>query len=165
MLSSSKSWHGMPMKLDEIDRRILRALQEDGRLQNVELARKVGLSPSPCLRRVKLLEEAGIIDRYVAVLDPVRVGVGMSLFARVWLTAQDAETIDHFMAAMKRLPQVMECYIMLGESDALLRVAVADLAEYRQFQATHLTRANGIQNVKTDVPSQIVKQTYALPIG
>ena len=104
------------MKLDEIDRRILRALQEDGRLQNVELARKVGLSPSPCLRRVKLLEEAGIIDRYVAVLDPVRIGVGMSLFARVWLTAQDAETIDHFMAAMKRLPQVMECYIMLGES-------------------------------------------------
>ncbi|MDQ0330450.1 AsnC family transcriptional regulator [Mesorhizobium hungaricum] len=153
------------MKLDEIDRRILRALQEDGRLQNVELARKVGLSPSPCLRRVKLLEEAGIIDRYVAVLDPVRIGVGMSLFARVWLTAQDAETIDHFMAAMKRLPQVMECYIMLGESDALLRVAVADLTEYRQFQATHLTRANGIQNVKTDVPSQIVKQTYALPIG
>lgn len=153
------------MKLDEIDRSILRALQEDGRLQNVELARKVGLSPSPCLRRVKLLEEAGIIDRYVAVLDPVRIGVGMSLFARVWLMAQDAETIDHFMAAMKRLPQVMECYIMLGESDALLRVAVADLAEYRQFQATHLTRANGIQNVKTDVPSQIVKQTYALPIG
>lgn len=152
------------MKLDEIDRRILRALQEDGRLQNVELAGKVGLSPSPCLRRVRLLEEAGIIDRYVAVLDPVRIGVGMSLFARVWLTAQDAETIDHFMAAMKRLPQVMECYIMLGESDALLRVAVADLAEYRQFQATHLTRANGIQNVKTDVPSQIVKQTYALPI-
>ena len=154
----------MPIKLDDIDRRILRALQRDGRLQNVELAKEVGLSPSPCLRRVKLLEEAGAIDRYVAVLNASKVGLGLSMFARVWLIAQDAETIDHFMAAMKRLPQVVECYIMLGESDALLRVVVADLEDYRRFQAAHLTRRNGIQNVKTDVPSEIVKQTYALPL-
>ncbi|MGV1833279.1 Lrp/AsnC family transcriptional regulator [Rhizobium rhizogenes] len=154
----------MPMRLDDIDKRILRALQRDGRLQNIELAKEVGLSPSPCLRRVKLLEEAGIIDRYVAVVDPVKAGLPLSMFARVWLTAQDAETIDHFMAAMKKLPQVMECYIMLGESDALLRVIVSDLDDYRQFQSTHLTKVNGIQNVKTDVPSQIVKQTYALPL-
>ncbi|WP_348649686.1 Lrp/AsnC family transcriptional regulator [Rhizobium sp. BK602] len=154
----------MPMRLDDIDKRILRALQRDGRLQNIELAKEVGLSPSPCLRRVKLLEEAGIIDRYVAVVNPVKAGLPLSMFARVWLTAQDAETIDHFMAAMKKLPQVMECYIMLGESDALLRVVVSDLDDYRQFQSTHLTKINGIQNVKTDVPSQIVKQTYALPL-
>jgi DNA-binding Lrp family transcriptional regulator len=154
----------MPIKLDDIDRRILRALQRDGRLQNVELAKEVGLSPSPCLRRVKLLEEAGIIDRYVAVLNAAKIGLSLSMFARVWLTAQDAETIDHFMDAMKQLPQVMECYIMLGESDALLRVVVADLDDYRRFQAAHLTRKNGIQNVKTDVPSQIVKQTYTLPL-
>ncbi|GAJ96009.1 Lrp/AsnC family transcriptional regulator [Agrobacterium rhizogenes] len=152
------------MRLDDIDKRILRALQRDGRLQNIELAKEVGLSPSPCLRRVKLLEEAGIIDRYVAVVDPVKAGLPLSMFARVWLTAQDAETIGHFMAAMKRLPQVMECYIMLGESDALLRVVVSDLDDYRQFQSIHLTKVNGIQNVKTDVPSQIVKQTYALPL-
>jgi Lrp/AsnC family leucine-responsive transcriptional regulator len=152
------------MRLDELDKRILRALQRDGRLQNVELAKEVGLSPSPCLRRVRLLEEAGIIDRYVAVLKPEKVGLPLSMFARVWLTAQDAETIDHFMEAMKKLPQVMECYIMLGESDALLRVAVADLDDYRHFQSTHLTKVNGIQNVKTDIPSQIVKQTYALPL-
>ncbi|MBB3608021.1 DNA-binding Lrp family transcriptional regulator [Rhizobium sp. BK602] len=152
------------MRLDDIDKRILRALQRDGRLQNIELAKEVGLSPSPCLRRVKLLEEAGIIDRYVAVVNPVKAGLPLSMFARVWLTAQDAETIDHFMAAMKKLPQVMECYIMLGESDALLRVVVSDLDDYRQFQSTHLTKINGIQNVKTDVPSQIVKQTYALPL-
>ena len=152
------------MRPDELDKRILRALQRDGRLQNVELAREVGLSPSPCLRRVKLLEEAGIIDRYVAVLKPEKVGLPLSMFARVWLTAQDAETIDHFMEAMKKLPQVLECYIMLGESDALLRVAVADLDDYRHFQSTHLTKVNGIQNVKTDIPSQIVKQTYALPL-
>ena len=152
------------MRLDELDKRILRALQRDGRLQNVELAREVGLSPSPCLRRVKLLEDAGIIDRYVAVLKPEKVGLPLSMFARVWLTAQDAETIDRFMEAMKKLPQVLECYIMLGESDALLRVAVADLDDYRHFQSTHLTKVNGIQNVKTDIPSQIVKQTYALPL-
>lgn len=152
------------MRLDEIDKRILRALQRDGRIQNIELAKEVGLSPSPCLRRVKLLEDAGMIDRYVAVLNPAKVGLPLSMFARVWLTAQDAETIDRFIAAMKKLPEVMECYIMLGESDALLRVAVSDLDDYRQFQSTHLTKINGIQNVKTDVPSQIVKQTYALPL-
>lgn len=152
------------MILDEIDKRILRALQKDGRMQNVELARQAGLSPSPCLRRVRLLEEAGVIDRYVAVLNPAKVNLSLSLFVRVWLTAQDAETIDHFMDAMRRLPQVVECYIMLGESDALLRVVVADLDDYRRFQASHLTRVNGIQNVKTDVPSQIVKQTHALPL-
>ncbi|SDP02690.1 MULTISPECIES: Lrp/AsnC family transcriptional regulator [unclassified Phyllobacterium] len=152
------------MQLDDIDRRILRALQRDGRIQNTELAKEVGLSPSPCLRRVKLLEEAGVIDRYVAVLNAVKVNLGLSMFARVWLTAQDAETIDHFIEAMKQLPQVVECYIMLGESDALLRVVVADLDDYRRFQSAHLTRKNGIQNVKTDVPSQTVKQTYALPL-
>ena len=152
------------MQLDDIDRRILRELQQDGRLQNVELARRVGLSPSPCLRRVKLLEEAGIIDRYVAVVDQAKVGLQLSMFARISLTAQDAETIDHFIAAMKRLPEVVECYIMLGESDALLRVVVSDLEDYRRFQSTHLTRRSGIQTVKTDVPSETVKQSFALPL-
>ncbi len=152
------------MQLDHIDRRILRELQQDGRLQNVELARRVGLSPSPCLRRVKLLEEAGVIDRYVAVVDQAKVGLKLSMFARISLTAQDAETIDHFIAAMKRLPEVVECYIMLGESDALLRVVVSDLEDYRRFQSTHLTRRNGIQTVKTDVPSETVKQSFTLPL-
>ena len=152
------------MKLDEIDKRILRELQHDGRVPNNELAKRVGLSPSPCLRRVKLLEEAGIIGRYVAVVDQAKVGLKLSMFARVWLTAQDAEAIDLFIAAMRRLPEVVECYTMLGESDALLRVVVADLDDYRRFQSANLTRRNGIQNVKTDVPSEIVKQTFALPI-
>jgi len=152
------------MQLDEIDRRILRELQQDGRLQNVELARRVGLSPSPCLRRVKLLEEAGVIDRYVAVVDQAKMGLQLSMFARISLTAQDAETIDHFIAAMKRLPEVVECYIMLGESDALLRVVVSDFEDYRRFQSTHLTRRNGIQTVKTDVPSETIKQSFALPL-
>ncbi|MCF1450652.1 MULTISPECIES: Lrp/AsnC family transcriptional regulator [Rhizobium/Agrobacterium group] len=154
----------MPIRLDDIDRRILKALQRNGRIQNVELAKEVGLSPSPCLRRVKLLEEAGIISRYVAVLDQMKIGLTLSMFARVWLTSQDAETIDLFIAAMSKLPEVVECYIMLGESDALLRVVVSDLDGYRRFQSTHLTRKNGIQNVKTDVPSEVVKQTFALPV-
>ena len=152
------------MMLDEIDRRIIRELQSDGRLQNNALARRVGLSPSPCLRRVKILEEAGVISRYVAIVDQTKVGLALSLFVRVWLVAQDAETIYIFIAAMRRLPEVVECYIMLGESDALLRVVVADLGDYRLFQASHLTRRNGIQNVKTDVPSEIVKQTFSLPV-
>jgi DNA-binding Lrp family transcriptional regulator len=151
-------------KLDAIDRRILKALQRDGRMQNLDLAKEVGLSPSPCLRRVKLLEEAGIIRRYVAVLDQAKVGLPLSLFSRVWLTAQDAETIEVFIAAMRRLPEVVDCYIMLGESDALLRVVVADLEDYRRFQSTHLTRKNGIQSVKTDLPSEVVKQSFAIPL-
>jgi DNA-binding Lrp family transcriptional regulator len=113
---------------------------------------------------VRLLEEAGIISRYVAVVDQAKVGLRLSMFARVSLTSQDAETIDRFIAAIRQLPEVVECYIMLGESDALLRVVVADLEDYRRFQATHLTRKNGIQNVKTDVPSETVKQTFALPL-
>lgn len=152
------------VQLDNIDKRILRELQGDGRIPNNELARRVGLSPSPCLRRVKLLEEAGVVRRYVAVVDQAKVGLRLSMFARVWLVAQDAETIDRFTAAMKGLPAVMECYIMLGESDALLRVVVSDLDDYRRFQSAHLTRKNGIQNVKTDVPSEIVEQSFSLPI-
>lgn len=152
------------MKLDDIDRRILRALQRDGRMQNAALAEAVGLSPSPCLRRVRLLEEAGVIVRYVAVVDAAKVGLGLTLFARICLTAQDAETIDRFIEAMRDLPQVVECHVVLGESDALLRVVAADLDDYRRFQSTHLTRKNGVQSVKTDLPSQLVKQTLALPI-
>lgn len=154
----------MPMEMDDIDRRILRELQKDGRVQNNELARRVGLSPSPCLRRVKLLEEAGVISRYVAVVDQAKVGLGLSMFVKVWLLAQDTQTIEVFIKAMQRLPEVVECYIMLGESDALMKVVVSDIEDYRRFQRANLTRQNGIQNVKTDVPSEVVKQAFALPV-
>jgi DNA-binding Lrp family transcriptional regulator len=154
----------MPIFLDEIDKRILRALQRDGRMPNNELARLVGLSPSPCLRRVRLLEDAGVIDRYVAVLDPAKVGKGQTFFTRIWLSAQDEDTIDHFMAEVRKLPEVLECYIMLGDCDALVRVVAADIGDYRRFQSEHLSRIRGVQNVKTDVPSQTVKQTSELPL-
>jgi len=134
----------MPLAIDSIDRSILRALQHDGRLQNLQLAEAIGLSPSPCLRRVRRLEASGIVERYVALIDASQVGWGMTMFARVSLVAQDAETVARFSEAMRRLPQVMECYIMAGECDALLRVVAADIAGYRIFQSLHLTRANGI---------------------
>lgn len=154
----------MPIALDAIDRRILELIQADGRMQNVELARRVGLSPSPCLRRVKLLEEAGIIRGYVGVVDAAKVGVGLTLFVRVWLTGQDAASINNFVAAVNGFPEVVECYLMAGECDALLRVLAEDLNDYYRFQADHLSQIKEVQNVKTDVPMQTVKSTHAVPI-
>ncbi|MBJ6133162.1 Lrp/AsnC family transcriptional regulator [Ochrobactrum sp. Q0168] len=152
------------MKLDEIDKRILRVLQRDGRIANNDLAREVGLSPSPCLRRVKLLEEAGGIDRYVAVLNPAKIGKGLTFFTRIRLDRQDEETLQEFARAVLKLPQVLECYFMLGDYDAMIRVVAADIEEYRRFQSEYLSRIKGVQNLKTDVPSQTVKQTSAMPL-
>lgn len=152
------------MKLDEIDKRILRALQRDGRMANNDLANEVGLSPSPCLRRVKLLEEAGVIDRYVAVLNPASIGKGLTFFTRIWLKQQDEDAIEHFATEVAKLPQVMECYLMLGDCDALVRVVAAGIDDYRRFQSEHLSRIKGVQNVKTDVPSQTIKYTSELPL-
>ncbi|MTV37028.1 Lrp/AsnC family transcriptional regulator [Duganella radicis] len=149
----------MELKLDKIDHKILNELQRDGRLPNVDLAKRVGLSPSPCLRRVRLLEEAGIIDRYVALLDPAKVGAGMTVFARVWLVGQDEKTVNTFISAVKDMPQVTECYLMAGDCDFLLRVAVADLDAYRQFQVLYLTRLKVVQSVKSEIPMQKIKHT------
>ncbi len=151
-------------KLDRIDKNIIRALQNNGRMQNNDLAREIGLSPSSCLRRVKLLEEAGVIQSYTTVVDPQKIGLQLILFSRIWLTGQDAETLDTFIEAMKELPQVMECYIILGECDAMLKVVVPDLESYRKFQSAHLTKKNSITSVKTDLPSQIIKQSFQLPL-
>lgn len=104
------------IKLDRIDKNIIRALQNNGRIQNNDLAREIGLSPSSCLRRVKILEEAGVIQNYTTVVDPHKIGFQLILFSRIWLVGQDAETIDTFIEAMKELPQVMECYIILGNA-------------------------------------------------
>lgn len=152
------------VKLDRIDKSIIYELQRNGRIQNNDLAKEIGLSPSSCLRRVKLLEEAGVIERYTTIVDQHKIGFKLILFSRIWLVGQDAETIDTFIEAMKELPQVMECYIILGECDAMLKVIVPDLESYRKFQSTHLTKKNGITSVKTDLPSQIIKQSTQLPL-
>jgi len=154
----------MPIKLDAIDRRILRALQRDGRLQNQELAKQVGLSPSPCLRRVRLLEEAGVIERYVALVDPAKVALGLTLFVRVWLKRQDQDTTDEFVEAVRQLPEVVECHVMAGDCDLLLQVVAADLEAYRRFQIKHLTSLSVVQNVKTEVPMEKIKLTTELPV-
>jgi len=152
------------MQLDRIDRRILTALQRNGRLTNVELAKEVGLSPSPCLRRVRQLEEAGIIENYVALLNAGRIGLGMTVFVRVWLTGQDEDTVNHFIESVQQLPQVVECHLMAGDCDFLLRVVSADLEAYRRFQAERLARIKGVRSVKTDIPMQKVKLSWELPL-
>lgn len=152
------------MSIDRIDRQILNALQEDGKLQNIELAKRVGLSPSPCLRRVRLLEEAGIIQGYVAQLDAAKVGAGLTVFARVWLKGQDEETVNDFITEVKDMPQVMECHLMAGDCDFLLRIAVADLDAYRQFQIHHLNRIKVVQSVKTEIPMQNIKLTSKITL-
>lgn len=157
--------NSISVKLDRTDKSILSALQKNGRIQNNDLAREIGLSTSSCLRRVKILEDTGVIQNYTTVVDPQKIGLQLILFSRIWLVGQDAETIDTFIEAMKELPQVMECYIILGECDAMLKVVVADLESYRKFQSAHLTKKNGITSVKTDLPSQIIKQSFQLPLN
>jgi Lrp/AsnC family transcriptional regulator, leucine-responsive regulatory protein len=155
----------MPATFDAIDRRILRALQRDGRIQNIELAKEVGLSPSPCLRRVRLLEASGVIERYVAVLDGAKIGAGLTVFARVWFKTQDAEITRQFAEAVRKLPEVIECYLTTGECDAILRIVTADLNSYWRFQADHLTRIPSVLNVKTDVPMETIKRSFELPVS
>ncbi|MHA3054878.1 Lrp/AsnC family transcriptional regulator [Acinetobacter sp. ANC 4633] len=150
--------------MDQIDRRILQALQHDGKLQNNELAQWVGLSASPCLRRVKQLEDEGVIEKYVALVDPAKVNLGLTVFARIWLKEQDAKTVNQFVEAITDLPEVVECQLMAGDCDFFLRIVVSDLEAYRQFQIQRLNKITGIQNVKTEIPLQKIKQTTELPL-
>ncbi|SDB84678.1 Lrp/AsnC family transcriptional regulator [Acinetobacter boissieri] len=150
--------------MDQIDRRILRELQQQGRLANNELAQKVGLSASPCLRRVKQLEDQGIIQNYVALLDPIKVNLGLTVFARIWLKEQSAQTVNQFVDAVKNLPEVLECQLMSGDCDFFMRIVTADLEAYRKFQIQHLNKIAAIQNIKTEIPLQNIKQSTALPI-
>ena len=152
------------MSLDRTDRRILSALQKNGRLTNVELAEQVGLSPSPCLRRVRRLEDEGYIDRYVALLNPKKLGFSTTVFVRVWLAAQDDDTVNNFITSVQKLGQVLECHFMAGDCDFLLRVVAADLDGYRRFQSEHLGRIAGIRKLQTEIPLERIKQSCELPL-
>ena len=154
----------MPADLDAIDRKILAVLQQDGRKSIAELAEQVGLSPSPCLRRVRMLEEAGIIARYVAVLDQQSVGLPVSVFVSIKLESQREEALDRFAKAIARWPEVLECYLMTGPRDYLLRVVVADLAAYETFLKTKLTRLSGIGSIESSFALEQVKYTNKLPV-
>ncbi|KVH51211.1 Lrp/AsnC family transcriptional regulator [Burkholderia diffusa] len=154
----------MPIKLDAIDRRILRALQRNSNQTNAELARQAGLSPTPCLRRVHLLEEQGVIDAYVALLNPAAVELRFTAFVRVTLERQDKTTVERFAREMEQAPEVLECHLMAGSYDYLLRVIAKDLDDYQRFQMETLTQIEGVRNVETEIPLKRIKQTVRLPI-
>ena len=150
--------------LDDIDRRILRLLQQNARLSNAELAQKVGLSVSPTWRRVRALEEAGVITGYQALVDPAAVGLPVNVFVHVSLEKQVEAALEAFEAAIRRHPEVMECYLMTGDADYLLRVVVPDLSEYERFVMDHLTRIRGIASIKSSFALRPVKHGTELPL-
>ncbi|AOI61311.1 AsnC family transcriptional regulator [Burkholderia diffusa] len=152
------------MKLDAIDRRILRALQRNSNQTNAQVAEEAGLSPTPCLRRVRLLEEQGVIDAYVALLNPAAVELRFTAFVRVTLERQDKTTVERFAREMEQAPQVLECHLMAGSYDYLLRVIAKDLDDYQRFQMETLTQIEGVRNVETEIPLKRIKQTVRLPI-
>jgi len=154
----------MPRALDAIDRKILAHLQRDGRASLAELAVAVGLSPSPCLRRIKLMEQAGVISRYVAVLDQEAVGLPVSVFVSVKLERQREQTLERFAKTIARWPEVLECYLMTGPRDYWLRVVVPDLAAYERFLKQKLTRLEGVASIESSFALEQVKYTNVLPI-
>ena len=151
------------MKLDGIDYRIIEELQQDGGLSNVELARRVHLSPSPCLARVKALEATGVIRRYVALMDPQSLGLGLNVFINISLKAQSKEALAVFEQRIAEHDEVMECYLMTGDSDYLIRVAVTDIAALERFILEQLTPIPGIEKIRSSFTLKQVRYKTALP--
>ena len=152
------------MQLDAIDLRILAELQQDGALTNVALARRVHLSPSPCLARVKALEAAGVIQHYVALADPKALGLGLSVFISISLKEQSREALAEFERRIAEHDEVMECYLMTGDSDYLIRVAVADIAALERFILNQLTPIPGVEKIRSSFALKQVRYKTALPL-
>ena len=152
------------MKLDPTDLRILAELQDEAKLTNVELAARVNLSPSPCLVRVKALEQGGVIDRYVTLLDPAAIGQSVSVFIQISLDKQVEPALERFEKAVLQFPEVMECYLMTGDADYLLRVVVPDLGELQQFIVKQLSRLQGVSSIRSSISLKRVKYKTALPL-
>lgn len=150
--------------IDQIDRRILAELQENARISNVDLAEKVGLSASPCLRRVRDLEEAGVIRRYATLVNPAALGLGVSVFVQVSLERQVEVGLDSFEELVLARPEVLECYLMTGDADYLLRVVVPDVAAFERFLLDHLTKIPGVASIKSSFALKQVTYRTALPI-
>lgn len=151
--------------LNEIDLKILDRLQFDGRMTNQQLSEDVGLSPSPCLRRVRLMEESGVISGYVALVRPEAVGLGVTAFVRVRLDQQDDSHLAVFETAVATHPEVMECYLMSGEADYQLRVLVGSLGKFEDFLRHKLTRIKGVSQVTTSFALRPVVYRTALPVA
>jgi Lrp/AsnC family transcriptional regulator, leucine-responsive regulatory protein len=153
-----------PHELDATDRRILRELQQDGALRNDILAERIALSPAPTLRRVRSLEAAGVISRYVALLDPERIGLGVRVKVDVRLASQTREAIDAFSKAVSAMPEVVECLILFGEWDYLLTVVARDVEDYQRFVFDKLSKLPGIATYRSTLIMRAVKQTTVLPV-
>ncbi|HZH28223.1 MAG TPA: Lrp/AsnC family transcriptional regulator [Azospirillaceae bacterium] len=153
------------VKLDRIDRRILRDLQADGRMTNVELARRAGISAPPCLRRVRALEEAGYIRGYHADINPKALGYEVTVFAQVGLTSQAESDLRTFEDLVGGWPQVRECHMLAGEADFLLKVVAESLEEYQHFLTTKLTTAPKVSHVKSALAIRTAKQQPGVPVN
>lgn len=153
------------VQLDEFDRKILSALQENARITMQELAERVGLSATPCARRVKRMEDDGLIDRYVTLLNPERLGVGLTVFVNVRLNTQSAKTFEAFEQAIRKLPQVVGCYLLAGNYDYLVQVRVADVEAFRSFIRDRLVTIEGIGETQSSVVLEETKRTTALPLS
>lgn len=151
-------------RIDDIDRKILAVLQEDAHTTMERLAELVGLSPSPCARRVRNLEAAGVIKRYVAVVDQDKVGLPVSVFASIKLERQREDELDRFSKAILRWPEIVECYLMTGQRDYLLRIVVRDLPAYEAFLKRTLTRLEGVASIESSFALSQIKHSQALPI-
>jgi Lrp/AsnC family leucine-responsive transcriptional regulator len=154
----------MLIHLDEIDVKILRRLQEQARISNVELADEVGLSPAPCLRRVRALEQAGVVRRYVTLIDPAAVDLNVTVFVQITLDLQVEGRLEIFEQAIMRRPEVLECYLMTGDADYLLRVVVPDVSAYERFLRDSLTRIESAAGIKSSFALKQVKYSTALPL-
>ena len=150
--------------LDETDHKIIAALQADARLTMLQLADRIGLSASPCARRVRLLEQAGVIRGYVAVIDQGRVGLPVSVFASIKLERQREEELDRFARAVAQWPEVLDCYLMTGQRDFLIRVVVRDLESYERFLKDKLTRLEGVASIESSFALGQVKRSNVLPL-
>ncbi len=152
------------VQLDAYERRILIALQANARLTNEELAKQVGLSPSACWRRVKALEEAGVILRYVAIIDPAKVGLGECVFAHITLARHSAKSAQEFAQSIRVRPEVMECFFTTGDADILLRVATPSVSAYDRFLEEFIFFAPGISQVRSNFALRQIKFETALPL-
>lgn len=151
--------------MDKLDRRILQALQEDASLSNVELARRVGLSPSPCLARVRALEQSGVIRQYVALADASRLGLGLNVFISISLRTQSKDALARFEQRIAEHEEVMECYLMTGDSDYLIRVVVADIAALERFILDQLTPMPEVEKIRSSFALKQVRYKTALPLS
>lgn len=151
--------------LDEIDRRILAELQGEGRMTNVELAGHVGLTAPPCLRRVRALEESGVIRGYHAEVDPAKLGFSIMVFALVSLKSQAEESLRQFEDHMRTLPEVRECHMLNGEIDFILKIVSRDLQSFQEFLTSNLTPAPNVASVKTSLTIRTAKHEPGVPLG